>query len=87
MKKGRGLDRALPVLASDQVDAMPTGALLARLRRLRWCEDSPELSDLSREAVASAAHLILFKSDPAWRAAHDDVKRALAMRDHAPKKP
>ena len=43
MKKGHGLKRALPALSREQLEALPTGALLARLKRPRWCEESPEV--------------------------------------------
>lgn len=65
MKKGHGLRRALPLLARADLESMPTGALLARLKRLRWCEDCPDISDLLEEERASASHMILFKTDPA----------------------
>lgn len=87
MKKGQGVDRALQPIARSQLDAMPTGALLARLKRLQWCEETRDRSDLSDEEAASASHLILFKEDPAWRAAHADVKDALAAREHLLNKP
>ncbi len=87
MKKGHGLQRALPPLAREQLESMPTGALLARLKRLRWCEDSPEISDLSEDERATAAHLILFKSDLAWRQAYADLTDILACREHVAGKP
>lgn len=87
MKKAHGLQRALPPLAREQLESMPTGALLARLKRLRWCEDSPEISDLSEDERATAAHLILFKSDPAWQRAYVDRKQVLAGREHVAAKP
>lgn len=71
----------------EQLEELPTGALLARLKRLRWCEDSPDWSDLSEAEIASASHLILFKTDPAWGAAFADLKEVLATRDHVPNKP
>lgn len=66
---------------------MPTGALLARLKRLQWCEEAREKSDLSDEEVASASHLILFKADRRWSSAHSEVKRVLASREHVIAKP
>lgn len=87
MKKGRGLQRALSPLPRKELESMPTGALLARLKRLRWCEDSPEMSDLSTDERATAAHLILFKTDPAWRQAYADLKDVLAGREHLGAKP
>jgi len=87
MKKQHGLGRAVIPLTSDELDAMPTGALLARLRRLQWCEEAHEKSDLSDEEVESATHLLLFKSDPRWRSAYADLKAVLAKREHRTNKP
>jgi hypothetical protein len=87
MKKRHGLARALPVLTPAELDALPTAALLARLQRLRWCEESADASDLSGEELAQALHLVVFKSDPAWRAAYADLKQILAEREHVPNKP
>ena len=87
MKKGHGLTRALQRISREQLESMPTGALLARLKRLRWCEESRECSDLSDDEVASAGNFILFKDDPAWRLAYADVRGVLATRDHMPNNP
>lgn len=66
---------------------MPTGALLARLKRLQGCEEAKEQSDLSEEELASASHLIVFKSEPGWRSAFADLKSVLANREHITNKP
>lgn len=87
MKKGHGLERALQLVARDDLAGMATGALLARLKRLRWCEESRECSDLSDEEMAAAANLIVFKADPAWRAAYADVRDVLSARGHVTNKP
>ncbi len=87
MKKGHGLKRALPNIERSQLDELPTGALLARLKRLRWCEESRECSDMSDEEVSSASGMILFKDDHAWRSAYADVKDVLAGREHRENKP
>ncbi|MEG3179835.1 hypothetical protein [Sphingomonas sp. LT1P40] len=87
MKKGHGLKRALQPVDREQLEAMPTGALLARLKRLRWCEESRDWSDLSDEEIASAKNLILFKADPAWRSAYTDLRNVLDAREHVPNKP
>ncbi|MDH7975210.1 hypothetical protein QH494_23750 [Sphingomonas sp. AR_OL41] len=87
MKKGHGLKRALQPVEREQLGDMPTGALLARLKRLRWCEETREESDLSEEEVASAANLILFKSDPEWRSAYSDIRDELTAREHIGNKP
>ena len=74
-------------MARDELEALPTGALLARLKRLRWCEERRAESDLSDEEVASATGSILFKEDAAWRAAYADLKEVLAGREHLANKP
>jgi len=71
----------------QELETLPTGALLARLKRLRWCEESRADSDLSDEEVASVAGSILFKEDAAWRAAYTDLKQVLVGREHLEKKP
>ena len=87
MKKRSGIDRAVAPVPKAALEAMPTGALLARLQRLRWCEESAETSDLTDAERGSVSGSILFKSDPAWRAAYDDLKRVLAGREHRSSKP
>ncbi|MEO1730173.1 MAG: hypothetical protein AAFR64_05500 [Pseudomonadota bacterium] len=82
MKKGHGLKRMLPVIDRTELEGMPTGALLARLKRLRWCEDDPQGSDLTPHEIAQADGNILFKSDHLWKAAYADVKAILATREH-----
>ena len=62
MKKKTGVARAVPELAADELETMPTRALLARLQRLRWCEDRREWSDMTPEELASVRG-ILFKED------------------------
>jgi hypothetical protein len=86
MKKGHGLKRALPVVARSELALLPTGALLARLKRLHWCEDGPEGSDLLPHEIASADSRILFKSDPRWQKAYADLKDILATREHVESK-
>ena len=87
MKKTRGLDRALPAVSRAELEAWPTGALLARLKRLRWCEEDAAGSDLTSDEVASVSRLILFKNDPAWRTAYGDLTALLARREHKANKP
>jgi hypothetical protein len=87
MKKGHGLKRALPRIERSELEALPTGALLARLKRLHWCEESRNRSDMSDEEVASLSGMILFKEEDAWRSASSDVKDVLAWREHRENKP
>lgn len=74
-------------MSRQDLEGLSPGALLARMKRLRWCEENRQGSDLSPDEVASVSHLILFKDDAAWRAAHTDLKTVLAERDHVENKP
>lgn len=87
MKRGYGLARAVRRMERQELETLPTGALLARLKRLRWCEESRSESDLSDDEIASAAGSILFKEDAAWREAYADLKTILAGREHIDGKP
>ena len=79
--------RAVPSMKRQELEALPTGALLARLKRLRWCEESRADSDLSDGEIRSAAGSIIFKEDAAWRAAYAELKEVLAGREHLENKP
>jgi hypothetical protein len=87
MKKRHGLARAVEPIRADQLGALPTGALLARLQRLRQCEESIDSSDLSETEAAAVDGAILFKSDQAWHSAWADLKAILATREHKTSKP
>jgi hypothetical protein len=63
---------------------MPTRALLARLRRLRECEESADRSDLDSVEIASATGIV-FKTDPTWSEAYDQLKAVLSSREHVPR--
>lgn len=82
-----GLKRAMDVIPRSELQDLPTGALLARLKRLRWCEDTSDWSDLSKEEIASVDGQILFKSDPRWHQAYADLKAILQSREHLSNKP
>ncbi len=69
-------------MVREELEKLPTGALLARLKRLRWCEDSPDKSDLSEAEIASVDGQILFKSDALWQSAYADLKDVLASREN-----
>ncbi len=84
MKKRSGVRRAVPILASSSLEAMSTKELLARLARLRFCEDQQESSDLTTSEIA-ATEGIFFKDSAAWRAAYADIKLLLARREHVPR--
>ena len=67
----------VPLISREQLEALPTRAVLARLVSLRRCEQSPEESDLSAEELAQVAP-IRFKSTPEWRTAVDDANQGRA---------
>jgi hypothetical protein len=90
MKKRSGVRRAVAVLGRGSLDALSTKQLLARLARLRFCEDCAEGSDLTDQEIGLTLG-ILFKRTPEWRTAYADLKEVLATREHishgpAPKK-
>lgn len=62
---------------------MSTPQFLGRLERLQRCEDDPGSSDMTEPEIAKAGG-ILFKSDPAWKTAYDDLKNVLSTREHVP---
>ena len=81
MKKRIGTERVVAFATADDLRQMPTKALLARLARLRMCEESLAASDLSPTEVESVRG-ILFKSTPEWSQAFGEVKQELATREH-----
>jgi hypothetical protein len=81
MKKRTGIGRVVAQVASVDLRQMPTKALLARLARLRMCEESLAASDLAPGEVERVTG-ILFKSSPEWSKAFSEVKEALAAREH-----
>ena len=87
MKKRHGVKRALEPLAREHLQQLPTGALLARLARLRWCEESRGGSDLTDEELQSVGDKILFKNSDLWREAYRDLKSILETREHVKRKP
>ena len=86
MKKRNGHKRALPVVAREELEQLPTGALLARLKRLRWCEEDDRFSDLMPHELAMVEGKILYKKDALWKAAYSDLKAILATREHIDRK-
>jgi len=68
----------------SHLEAMSSRQLLARLARLRFCEDLSHGSDLTPAEIA-ASDGILFKDTAEWRAAYTDLKRVLASREHVPR--
>ena len=74
-----------PVLpmSLEELEKLSTKQLLARLRRLRWCEESALLSD--RDDASNTSGAILFKDTSEWKAAYEQVKGVLSLREHVPK--
>lgn len=67
----------------SQLSALPTKALLGRLRSLQQCEDSIDLSDRTGEELLDSKR-IQFKDTLPWQTAYDDVKEELSKREHVP---
>jgi hypothetical protein len=63
MKKRSGVQRAVAVLSRTGLECLTTKQLLARLARLRLCEESAELSDLTSQEI-DLGRRILFKRTP-----------------------
>jgi hypothetical protein len=81
MKKRSGVQRAVAVLGRDQLDTLSTKQLLGRLARLRFCENSANVSDLLPEEIG-VTRGILFKDTSVWRQAYADLKQVLSAREH-----
>jgi hypothetical protein len=75
--------KPIPPMSLEELEKLSTKQLLARLRCLRQCEESSSLSD--RDDADSASGAILFKDTNAWRAAYEQVKGVLSLREHVPK--
>src|SRR5262245_902336 len=70
-------------MSIEELEKLPTKRLLARLRQLHQCEESVLLSD--HDDVSNTSGAILFKDTPEWKAAYEQVKGALSLREHVPK--
>ncbi len=86
MKKRTGIARAVDPIPRDELSTQSTPALLARLQKLRRCEERHELSDLTDEEVRACEGRILFKNSDVWQQAYADLKTILADREHVPRK-
>ena len=83
MKKRTGIKKALDIIPKSELSQLSTGALLARLKRLRWCLEKPEdASDLTPDELEGVQDKILFKSDERWKQAYADLKSVLNTREH-----
>ena len=81
MKRSFGANRTVPACAVSELLGKSTQELLARLERLRRCEESLSASDMTADEVEGVSG-ILFKDSEAWRAAYQDVKKILSSREH-----
>ena len=69
----------------NDLEALPTKQLLARLTRLHRCEESLALSDRAGESY-EASSAIEFKDTREWILEFEKLKEVLARREHIPKK-
>jgi hypothetical protein len=69
-------------MSVEEVEKLSTKQLLARLRRLHQCAESALFSD---HDVSNTSEAILFKDTSEWKAAYEQVKGVLSLREHVPK--
>ena len=80
---------ASPIRVIDRAELalMPTGSLLARLRRLLACEQDRSCSDETAELPGVeqvGSEKIRWKDSSEWRAAYGELKEILSGREHIP---
>ena len=75
--------RTINILSREELERIPTKALLGRLKRLRQCEESLKLSDIEEPFDTGGA--IFFKDTHEWQTAYEDVKLVLRTREHIPR--
>ena len=80
------LVRAVELLSPEQLGEFSTKRLLGRLKRLRECVESRSQSYYTDDELAAATGII-FKDDPRWVRAVDDLKHVLATREHVARPP
>jgi hypothetical protein len=78
--------RSVQPLKPERLEELSTRQLLARLQRLRECVESRAWSDYTDDEIAAATGIV-FKDDPKWVSAVDDLKRVLAAREHVSRPP
>ena len=79
------MPRRLPILDRAELEAMQTGSLLSRLRKLLACEESREASDRPDDSARQApGKVIEFKQTAEWIEAHRQLKAVRAHREHLP---
>lgn len=69
-------------MSNAELEALSTRQLLARLMRLRQCEESLALSDRQSSETPGC---IEFKQSADWIAAHQQLLQILSTREHVPK--
>lgn len=70
-------------MSIEELEKLSTKQLLARLMRLQQCEESALHSDY--DYASNAPDAILFKDTSEWKAAYEQIKGALSLREHVPK--
>jgi hypothetical protein len=75
--------KPIPPMSLGELENLSTERLLARLRQLHQCEESALLSD--RDDASNASGTILFKDTIERKAAYEQVKGVLSLREHVPK--
>ncbi len=69
----------------ETLERLYTGSLLTRLKQLRACEESFELSDrfgYEAEPDPGVTGFIEFKNTQQWNEAYRDLKKILGGREH-----
>src|SRR5262245_16918448 len=74
--------KPIPPISLEELENLSTKQLLARLRQLHQCEESALHSD--RDDASNASGTILFKDTSEWKAAYEQVKGKLSLREHVP---
>lgn len=70
------------VLSLTELDKKGTKELLGYLKRLQYCEESFEQSDLIENPDSSDNSTIHFKQTEKWKTAYLNVKSVLDKREH-----
>lgn len=75
------IPRNVAQIPEDVLSSWPTKRLLGRLNALRTLHESPEKSDFEAEEL-SEVEGIVFKSDPRWTKAYEELKSILDDREN-----
>ena len=73
------------VLSKLELEKKGTKELLGYLKRLRYCEESYESSDLNENPDLTDHSTIYFKQTDKWKNAYCDVKSILNQRENVSK--